>query len=147
MMTCRELMNEKVVTCKIGSTAVQCAAAMRDADVGFVPVVDEQGRIAGTVTDRDLCTRVLAEGLSPDTSIGDVMESDVIACSPEDTIEEVEALMEEHKIRRIVVCDDKRRPLGVISLGDIVLNDEDTERVHRVFEAVHHPTPPEQPRV
>lgn len=121
--------------------------AMRDRDVGFVPVVDDEGRVVGVVTDRDLCTRVLANGKPGTEPIGSIMTRDVIHCRPEDDLSEAESSMARHQVRRIVVVDDDERPIGVISTGDIVEHDKDRERTYRLLQAVNHPTPPDQPRL
>lgn len=145
-MNCREVMHDNPLTCTTSTTAMACAAAMRDRDIGFVPVVDDEGRVVGTVTDRDLCTRVLAAGKPGTEPLGSIMTQDVISCQPDDDLAEAEDQMARHQVKRIVITDGNAHPLGVISTGDIVERDPDAERTHRLLQAVKHPTPPDQPR-
>ena len=73
----------------------------------------------GTVTDRDLTIRVLADGRSFDEKVSAFTSRDVIACRLGDDIKDAERLMREHRMSRVVVCDDDGKVKGVISLADI----------------------------
>jgi signal-transduction protein with cAMP-binding, CBS, and nucleotidyltransferase domain len=120
-MIVRELMRKPAV--KVSSTApVQVAARhMRDRDVGAV-IVEEDGKPYGIVTDRDIAIRAVAEGLNPETApIASICSKDVATVSPEADVESAIALMRERALRRIMVVDADRVPLGVISLGDLTL--------------------------
>jgi CBS domain-containing protein len=101
-------------------TTVQTAARqMREANIGFLPVCAETGRAIGTLTDRDLALRVVAEGREPNTPVGDVMTPDVVSCAPDDNLDVAEDLMAEHQVSRIICVGDDGEPLGVISLSDL----------------------------
>jgi CBS-domain-containing membrane protein len=92
---------------------------MRDENVGFLPVCDPSRKVLGTVTDRDLAIRVLAEARATTTSIDDVLTREVIACRPEEDLEKAQQLMANHHKSRIMCVDQDGRLLGVISLSDI----------------------------
>src|SRR5690606_6330023 len=84
------------------------------------PVCDETGTAVGTITDRDLAIRVLAEGRAPETTTAaDVMTRDIVSCAPEDDLLVAEMLMSKHKVSRILCVDGARHPVGVISLSDV----------------------------
>ena len=68
---------------------------MREDNIGFLPVCDQLGKVLGTLTDRDIAIRVVADGRLPTTMVEDVMTSEVVACSPKDTLEKAEALARE----------------------------------------------------
>jgi signal-transduction protein with cAMP-binding, CBS, and nucleotidyltransferase domain len=96
------------------------ADRMRAVDIGFMPVVNEQGQVIGTLTDRDITVRVVARGLSPlQTTVGDVMTRGAVVCDVEDPLSLVEQRMARHQVSRIVCVDPYGRPVGVISLADI----------------------------
>jgi signal-transduction protein with cAMP-binding, CBS, and nucleotidyltransferase domain len=78
------------------------------------------GRPAGVVTDRDLVTRVCAEGLGTDARVGDVATVDVVACADSEDLTVAEARMIESRIARLVIVDDSRRIIGLLSLTDIL---------------------------
>jgi CBS domain-containing protein len=119
MMKCAELMKTDVECSKAGDSVERVAAKMRDKNIGFMPVCNDQGVAIGTVTDRDLALRVLAEGRGCDTRVEDVMTREVIACGPNDELNACEELMSKHKKSRMLIADEKGCPLGVISLSDI----------------------------
>ena len=85
-MLCREVM-KATVECIQPHDSVQAAARrMRAANVGFLPVCNPSGRVVGTVTDRDLVVRSLADGMELDTPVSDVMTTDVITCLETDSL-------------------------------------------------------------
>lgn len=117
-MLCRDIMN-KVECCWLDDPVADVAGRMRARHVGFLPVCNHEGQVVGTITDRDLAVRVLADRLSLDTPVHAVMSKGPITCRPNDLLEDAEQLMERYFKWRIVVVDGHRRPVGVISLSDI----------------------------
>jgi CBS domain-containing protein len=123
-MKCIEIMKTDV-SCVSADTTIQTAARkMRDENVGFLPVCDEQGRVSGTITDRDLAIRAVAEGRPTDTPVATMMSIDVIACRPEDPLSYARELMAQHHKSRIMCLDRDGGIAGVISLSDIAQHDE-----------------------
>src|SRR5262245_5198015 len=119
MTQCLEIM-KRDIECLDPRASVQSAATrMRDQNIGFLPVCDEADQVLGTITDRDLAIRVLADLLSPRTSVEEVMTREVVACRPEDDVEEAQELMAQHRKSRIMCVDEGGRLAGIISLSDI----------------------------
>jgi CBS domain-containing protein len=118
-MLCSELMNSDI-ECVSPSTAVKDAARkMRDWNIGFLPVCDESMRPVGTITDRDIAIRVVAEGYPATTPVESFITYEVISCSPEDDVSYARELMAQNRISRIICTNRKGRIEGVISLSDI----------------------------
>lgn len=123
-MHCRDLMRRPVEQVRSDQNAASAARAMREKNVGFLPVCDQTGRLVGVVTDRDLAVRVLGEERDANaTQVNQVMSTEVISCAADDDVARAEALMRQHQKSRIVVADDASRPIGVISLADIAQTD------------------------
>ena len=120
-MLCDEVMKKNVVKIGLAESARTAAELMRTGNLGFLPVTDEQGRAVGTITDRDLAIRVLADALDPSTSISTVMTKEVVSCKPTDDIETARHLMESYHKSRIVVSDDSGEVRGIISLSDLAI--------------------------
>ncbi len=119
-MQCAEVMKSDVVTVNPGDTVHIAARRMRDADVGFLPVCDGEGKVLGTLTDRDVAIRLVADDLPGATcTVENIMSREVIACRPADEIAHVEQLMAEYRKSRILVTDEAGRLFGVISLSDV----------------------------
>ena len=119
-MLCNDIMKSNV-ECLPATDSVQSAARrMRDRNIGFIPVCDSSMKVIGTITDRDLAIRVLTDSRSASTPLADVMTREVVACRATDPVERAQELMAKHQKSRIVCTDKDGKPLGVISLSDIV---------------------------
>lgn len=119
-MKCSEVMKTDIECASFNASVTSVASRMRDRNIGFMPVCAEDGSAVGTITDRDLALRVLAEHRNPEaTTIGEVMSSGVVSLSANQELTDAELLMSKHKVSRIVVLDDAKRPVGVISLSDV----------------------------
>jgi CBS-domain-containing membrane protein len=119
-MQLKELARNPLVTCKSSDTLDTPARLMWDHDCGSVPVTDDDERVVGIITDRDICMAAFTQGgplaAIPVTS---AMSSKVYSLQPEDSTEEAQALMRERQVRRIPITDTRGRPVGVLSLSDI----------------------------
>lgn len=125
-MTVRDLMNSNLVTIRPEATALVAAQKMRDSDIGVLPVVDGDN-VIGMLTDRDLTIRVLAEGLEPgQVEVEDIMTPDLLSCRADDSIETAAELMAERQVQRLLVMDENNKPLGILSIGDLALRDEES---------------------
>jgi CBS domain-containing protein len=106
----------------VGETeTIQTAATkMALANVGFLPVCDDSGKVVGTITDRDIVVRTCAAGSSPAlATVREAMTHDVVSCRAADDLRVAERLMIHRQISRIVITDDEGTARGVISLSDI----------------------------
>ena len=97
----------------------EIAERMAKDDIGAVPI-GKDDKLVGMITDRDLAMRVVAKGLNAKkTKAGDVMTKGIVYCRTEETVEDAVHLMDQKKIRRLPVLDDKKRLVGMLSLGDV----------------------------
>ena len=134
-MRCEEIM-KRSVECVSPREAVQSAAAkMRDENVGFLPVCEDDGAVLGVVTDRDLAIRILAEGRDGTMPVEEVMSREVISCGAGEELEEAEKLMASRHKSRVMCTDRNGRLIGVISLSDIAQR-EDADQAVRLMRAV-----------
>lgn len=116
--TLKEAMTRTVECVKPDDPVQDIAARMKNLDLGSFPVCDDQGRVVGMITDRDLVLRVMAEGRDPWTArVRDVMTREVATVGEEESVESAEELMKERQIRRIPVVDREHRLTGYFSIG------------------------------
>lgn len=102
------------------------AVAMRDQDVGSLPVVDAD-HVVGILTDRDIVVRAVAEQNDPQTArVGDVASSDLVTVEPDHDLDEALALMARYRVRRLPVVEEGRL-VGVVAQADVAIdaNDQD----------------------
>src|SRR5439155_21462559 len=106
-------------------------------NVGLAPIVDGD-RLVGTVTDRDITIRIVAEGKDPEsTNVAEIASTELVTVEPQQDLYEALRLMAKHQVRRLPVVEENGRPVGVISQADVALEGDDTETgrvVHRISE-------------
>jgi CBS domain-containing protein len=113
-------MSHPVVSCPLDSTLDHAARLMWEFDCGIIPVVADDGRLAGVVTDRDACMAAYTQGRSLNAvPVTTAMAKSVIACHATDTVESVESLMKANQIRRVPVLDHEDKLIGLVSLNDL----------------------------
>jgi len=120
-MQVKQLMSRPVVTCPMDATADQAARLMWEFDCGVIPVVGDDGRLAGVVTDRDICMAAYTQGRHlAAIPVASAMAKQVVAVHVDDAVEQVEALLADNQVHRVPVIDGTGRPVGVVSTNDLV---------------------------
>ena len=118
-MKVRDVMTKKAETVSMSSSLVAAAKLMRRQGIGFLPVV-EDGVVVGVLTDRDIVLRGIAEGRNPYmTLVSDVMTPTLMWCYADDVLTEAAQVMEDSHIRRLLVLDDDKKLVGILSLDDL----------------------------
>ena len=135
-MQVREIMTREPGCCTPETTIQDVARLMVEHDCGQIPVVESSGsrRPVGVVTDRDIAVRVVAEGQDPARARArDCMSSPVFTVTPETEVQRACQVMEQNKIRRAPVVDERGEICGMISQADIATfaSERDTAEVVR----------------
>jgi len=131
----RDVMSSNVCSVDADKTVAYAAKMMRDEDVGLAPVV-EGDRLVGTLTDRDVALRVVAEGRDPEsTSVREVASTDLVTIDPEQTLDEALRLMAQHQVRRLPVVEEDGRLVGVVAQADVAREGDD-RRTGEVVEQI-----------
>lgn len=143
-MQVQEIMTTNFEMIESTSSLNQAAEKMKSLNVGVLPV-KEGTKLIGLITDRDIVVRALAEGRDPSsTQAKDIVSSELICCSQQDSIEDCAKLMEEKKVRRVVVCDQENTPVGIISIGDIAAKSKQEQLVGQALETISEPAQPQR---
>ena len=133
-MQVSQIMTPDPDTAQPGDTLRAVAAKMDSGNYGSMPVVDG-GRLVGVVTDRDITVRAVAQGLGPETEVGEVMTPDPVCVAPESDVGEAAEIMQDEQIRRLFVTDEQDRLVGVVALADVAL-EEDEDLSGRTLEEI-----------
>lgn len=121
-MSLRWYRRPRLVVLNPKDPALDAARAIEHNNIGAV-VVQDKGRVAGIVTDRDLTVRVVGQGLDPATTpLADVMTTPVVVLSPADSQTDAIRLMQEKTIRRIPLVE-AGRVVGMVTLDDLLLDE------------------------
>lgn len=120
MQQLKDVMNRDVFVIGPDSSLMEAARLMRDENFGMLPV-GENDRMIGTLTDRDIAVRAVAENKACDTPVREVMSESVVWCYEDDTVEDGARKMSDCQIRRLPVVNRDKRLVGIVSLGDFAV--------------------------
>jgi len=138
-MRVKEIMTQDPTCCSPTTPLVEVAQLMVRDDCGCIPVVDEKGLPLGTITDRDITCRVVAQRKDPAELLArDCMTASCVVVSLEATVEDCCDLMEENQIRRVVVIDASGRCCGIVSQADFAT--EAQAWTGEIVQAISRPT-------
>jgi CBS domain-containing protein len=119
-MIAKEIMTPGPQVCRADTSIPEVAKMMCGMDCGAIPVVDEQDRPIGIVTDRDIACRIVAEDKDTlQAQARDCMTRDPITVGLDASDEECYELLERQQIRRLIVVDARGICAGVISQADV----------------------------
>jgi len=118
-MLCRDVMKGDVRFVTAQTTVAQAAALMRDEQIGFLPICDPSRIVIGTLTDRDIAIRVVADNHSANEPVARFMSPGAATCLSDENLSAAQDLMGEMQISRMLCVEVDGRLEGVISLSDI----------------------------
>jgi CBS domain-containing protein len=124
MQLMKEVMSRNVQVVSPDATLKDAAVLMRDKGIGMLPV-GENDRMIGTITDRDIAIRAVADGKSVDSTVREVMTKELVWAYEEDTVAQGASKMSECQIRRLPVVNADKRLVGMVSLGDFAVDVDD----------------------
>ena len=138
-MLASEIMTKNPECCVPTDPVMKAAQLMKTEDVGPIPVVEnnDERKLTGIVTDRDLAIKVVAEARDPKTtSVEQVMSEGLVTCRENDDVQSVLELMEDNQLRRIPVVDKKDYLVGIIAQADIATRLGSTQAAGEVVQKV-----------
>ncbi len=116
-----DVMTKQVIYLPMETTLDEAARVMKEADIGDV-VATDGATLAGILTDRDIVVRAVAQRSDPArTTIESIITREVVMIEQNCTTSEAAALMRDRGVRRVLVCDNERKLVGIVSLGDLAL--------------------------
>lgn len=139
-MHIRELMTTDPVCCAPETSLQDAAKLMADMDCGEIPVIDEQRRPVGVVTDRDISCRGVAQGRDLQTPVSEVMSTPAIAIKLESELDDCLIVLEANDIRRVPVVDQNGACCGMVSQADIARHAPEHETAEFIRD-VSQPSP------
>jgi CBS domain-containing protein len=137
-MKVSEAMTREVRLVTPDKTIREAAGLMAEMDIGALPV-EENDRLVGMITDRDISVRAVAQGRGPDTPVREVMSGEIKYCFDDQSIDEVTQNMGDLRVRRLPVVNRQKRLVGILSLGDLALEDTSQDEAGEALSQISRP--------
>ena len=138
MQHLKDLMSRDVKVISPDMSIREAAAAMRDGDFGMLPV-GENDRMIGTISDRDIAIRAVADGMETATKVRDVMSEGVAWAFEDNSVEEAAKIMSQRQVRRLPVVDRNKRLVGIIALGDFAVESSEIRPAAEALSKISKP--------
>ena len=139
MNKCSDIMTKVPYCCLPADSVEKLAQLMGRRDIGPVIIIDsEQNRkLAGIVTDRDLALKVVAEGRDARTTTAEaVMTRKVMTVQEDDDIQKALDMMSELQLRRIPVIDKSGRLVGILAQADVATRVNQAQKTAAVVKGI-----------
>ncbi len=127
-MKVRDIMTSDPATATPDTNLREVARLMVEHDCGEIPIVEDKSskKPVGVITDRDIVVRAVAKGRNPlELSARDALTSPATTVTPDTDLDDCARVMEEEKIRRVPVVDERGNVCGMVSQADIVRSARD----------------------
>lgn len=141
-MKVTDIMTSEVDTCTPQASLQEVAAKMKEIDVGSMPVVDND-KLVGIITDRDIVVRGLAENISLDAAVSEILSGNMVTGSKDMSVEDAAELMADNQIRRLPIVENDQ-VVGMVSLGDIAVKDKSYGNADIALDEVSEPAEPDK---
>ena len=139
MQQLKDLMSRDVKVINPDMSIGEAAQHMRDGDFGMMPV-GEDDRMIGTISDRDIAIRAVAEGKDADTKVRDVMSDGIAWAYEDDSVEKAAQIMSERQVRRLPVVNRDKRLVGIVALGDFAVESSEIKPAAEALSEISKPS-------
>ncbi|PKH11596.1 MULTISPECIES: CBS domain-containing protein [Planomicrobium] len=141
-MKVADIMTKEVDTCNPGHSLQEVAAKMKEINVGSIPICENE-KLVGIITDRDIVVRGIADNLSLESAVSEILSENMVTGNKDMSVEEAAELMADHQIRRLPIVENDK-VVGIVSLGDIAVKDKSYGNADIALDEVSEPAEPEK---
>jgi CBS domain-containing protein len=138
-MQVKEIMTQNPTCCTPDSMLQEVARMMKENDCGCIPVVDSRAGMkpVGTITDRDITIRTIADNHNPmNMKASDIMTTNIATVNSQASVEKCFDIMEDKDIRRVLVVDQQGKCCGIVAQADIVQSGANPTRTNKVIREI-----------
>ncbi len=145
-MKVKKLMKTDVGWCNTVDDLTKAVAIMRVKDCGAVPVVDDEKKLIGIVTDRDICLAVAEIDKKPsEIKVSEVINGKIVVCSADDNLKTALKKMKRIKVKRLPVVGKNRKIVGILSITDFLVSLKKDKsirkKIYSTLKAIGKPKP------
>lgn len=131
-MKINEIMSKDVKFINKEKTVEEAAKMMKSDDFGSIPV-EENDKLIGMITDRDLTLSILANGRDKGTKVGECLTDKIKYCYEDENAQDVANQMSDLKIRRMPVMSRDKELVGIVSLGALATDKDSQQAALKAF--------------
>jgi len=139
MKQLKELMTRDVKVISPDMAIGDAAKMMRDGNFGMMPVVEDD-RMIGTISDRDIAIRAVAEGKDCSSKVRDVMSEGIAWAYEDESVEQAATIMSERQVRRLPVVNRDKRLVGIVALGDFAVESSQIQPAAQALAEISKPS-------
>ena len=138
----RDVMTADPACVRESDGIVEAARIMKSEDAGVVPIIDNDRKLVGIITDRDIVVRLVADGRNPlDCKVNEAMTKHIRSVSEDASIDEVMSVMRGANVRRVPVCDRNDHIVGIVSMADLAVEGNEKGKVGDVVQDISEARP------
>lgn len=123
--------SKNLIIGKNTDTIKEISNLMKEYDIGFIPI-SKGNKIIGVITDRDIVTRAISNGVNSDDLIESYISYNVISCDITDSVDSILEVMTKSRIKRVIITD-KEKVVGIVSLSDLL----DEKKAFSAFKEIY----------
>ena len=139
MQKLKDLMSPNVKVISPEMSIRDAATQMLEGDFGMLPV-GENDQMIGTITDRDIAIRAVAEGKDSSTKVRDVMTEGIVWVFEDESVEDAAKIMSQRQVRRLPVVDRNKRLVGIVALGDFAVESSEIRPAAEALSEISKPS-------
>ncbi len=146
-MKVKDVMKTNVGFCSTEDSLMKAAQVMRHRDCGVVPIVDEDKKVVGMLTDRDLCLAVVARNRkASDVKTKELLRGKAVVCAADDKLEDALRKMRKYQVKRLAAIDAGGELVGILSVTDVLQlaagkDKKLKKKVYATLKAIFKPSP------
>ena len=145
-MKVKEFMTKNVGFCHPENNLTEAAEIMQRRDCGIVPVIDEDEKVVGMISDRDICLALANENAKfSQVKVEKLMMTKIINCSADDKIEDALRKMRKNQLKRLAVIGKEGKLVGILSVTDVLIsvrkNKKLKKKIYKTLEKIFQPRP------
>jgi len=138
----RDVMTSDPACVRENDGIAEAARIMKREDAGVVPIIDNDRKLVGIITDRDIVVRLVAEGRNPlDCKVNEAMTKQIRSVSEDASIDDVLSIMRGANVRRVPVCDRNDHIVGIVSMADLAVEGNEKGKVGDVVQDISEARP------
>ena len=118
MLKAKDIMSKTVTTIRSDGTLLDAIQLLVCKEISGLPVVNEQGKMIGIITEKDILNFVFSGNLK-NTRVADVMSKEVVSFSPETSVDTIALAVGQNKFRRVPIVEGDK-VVGIVSRRDII---------------------------